>query len=170
MTARELIELGDESAIDDAFFNGGCASFFSVDWREYDEEIAKLCEQVISSGMLDAVMDGDALITTFGDRRSSVVLPDSAGARHIAICGLNDVLEPNYQVRYIVSSNGSDTMGFCVLPMTEWDDLDRAYPDIVAANFIDPRRLPNIVTELTANTLPGPAKERFERMLERNSE
>jgi hypothetical protein len=37
-----------------------------------------------------------------------------------------------------------------------------------AENFIDPRKLPNLMTELTDEKLPANARARFERMLERN--
>jgi hypothetical protein len=50
----------------------------------------------------------------------------------------------------------------------DWQALEKINAAVVAENFIDPRRLPNVVTELTEEKLPPAARARFQRMLERN--
>ena len=53
-------------------------------------------------------------------------------------------------------------------PATSPPPLEKANPAVVAENFIDPRRLPNLMTELTDEKLPANARARFGRMLNRN--
>ena len=90
------------------------------------------------------------------------------GDRHITICTLNDVLSPKYEVRFLVFSHGSDTLGFAALDMATWQQVEKADPTVVAENFIDPRKLPNIVNDLVDAKLPPLARARFERLLNRN--
>jgi hypothetical protein len=97
-----------------------------------------------------------------------VPLQIDAADRHITICTLNDVLSPKYEIRFLVFSHGSDTLGFAALSVAEWRELEDANADGVAENFIDPRKLPNLMTELTDASLPPKARARFKRMLERN--
>lgn len=59
-------------------------------------------------------------------------------------------------------------MRFVALRMDDWRALENEYPTVVAENFIDPRTLPNLMTELTDETLPENARARLERMVERN--
>ena len=54
------------------------------------------------------------------------------------------------------------------LPKAIQDELEKANAAVVAENFIDPRKLPNLMTELTDEKLPANARARFERMLNRN--
>jgi hypothetical protein len=88
--------------------------------------------------------------------------------RHVTICTLNDLLSPKFEIRFIVFSHGSDTLGFAAFSVTDWQELGKASPTAVAENFIDPRKLPNLMTELTEQMLPANARARIQRMDERN--
>ena len=167
MRAKELIKSGDEQYIDNAFFENQCPDFFYVDWGEYDDEIIALCERVITTGELSAEWREDDLIIRYRGTESRVPLTKTEGDRHVTACSLNDLLAPDFEIRFIVASHGSDTMGFCVLPSKEWSELENSYPEVVQANFIDPRKLPNIVTELVDASLPPLARAKFERMISR---
>lgn len=162
MNVETLIRLGNEKQIDDAYFEGTCPDFFNVDWREYDDEIVKLCESVIKTGKLSASMHGSTLTIKYGDKQSQLELPESTGARHDTICALNDILNPDYEVRYFLGSHGSDVIGLCVLQKSLWQQLEKECTKIVESHFRDPRNLPNIITELTESTLTkllgGPAE------------
>ena len=87
--------------------------------------------------------------------------------RHITICTLNDVLGREYQVRFLMFPHGNDTLGLAAFSVAEWRELQRADPDTVAESFIDPRPLPNLLTELTDEKPAASARARFGRMLDR---
>lgn len=171
MTARELIEKGDEALVDRAYFDAECPQFLSVDWGEEDSTIVEMCEELLETGKLSAEWGDDDgnLIIRYGEAEKMVPLAMDAGDRHLTICALNDILDPDYELRMIVSSHGSDTLGLCALPKGEWAALEKSRPAVVEANFLDPRRLPNMVTELRDADLPQLARERFERMITRNT-
>src|SRR5262249_50878037 len=90
------------------------------------------------------------------------------GDRHITICTLNDMLVPKYEIRYLVFSHGSDTAGLAALAVADWQGLEKANAAAVAENFVDPRKLPNVFTELTDDKRPAPARACFERMRKGN--
>jgi hypothetical protein len=169
MNAIDLIKAGDEQSIDDAFFDESCVDFFAVDWGEADFDIIELCEMVIATGKLSAGWKGDDLFIHYGNVERRVPLTESEGDRHVTICLLNDVLAPDFEIRYVIASYGGDTIGFCVLPKNLWNELEQEYLQFINADFIDPRALPNIVTELVDANLPPLAKARVERMVARNT-
>jgi hypothetical protein len=118
--------------------------------------------------LLSAERRDDDLYIIFDGREVRVPLQIDVADRHITICTLNDLLSPKYEVRFLVFSHGSDTLGFAAVSGVDWHELEKANAAVVAETFIDPRKLPNLMTELTDEKLPPNARARFERMLNRN--
>jgi hypothetical protein len=164
---RQMVIDGDEVGLEEALDNE-CPHFFVVDWREDDADIIKYCAECLGLASLTADWEGEELFITFEGRKVRVPLKMDVADRHITVCTLNDLLNPKYEVRFLVFSHGSDTLGFAALSVADWQLLEKANSAVVAENFIDPRRLPNLMTELTEEKLPPDARARFQRMLERN--
>ncbi len=158
----------DEVGLERAFFDNDCPHFFAVDWGEDDADIVAYCAEALELDSLTAEWRGDDLFITFDGRDVKVPLLMDVADRHITICTLNDVLSPNYEVRFLVFSHGGDTGGFAALRVADWRELEKANAAVVAENFIDPRKLPNLMTELTDEKLPANAGARLARMLNRN--
>jgi hypothetical protein len=165
---RQMVIDRDEVGLERAFFDNECPHFFAVDWREDDADIVAYCAEVLQLDSLTAEWRGEDLFITFDDREVRVPLLMDVADRHITICTLNDVLSPNYEVRFLLFSHGCDTGGFAALSLADWRELEKANAAVVAENFLDPRKLPNLMTELTDEKLPANARARFERMLNRN--
>ena len=165
---RQWLNDRDESAIDDAYYENGCPEFFVVDWSEDDADIVQYCADCLDDGSLRAEWHDDSLVIVRDDNETIVSLANDEGDRDITIRTLNDVLRPDYEIRMLVCSHGSDSVGFVVLPTAEWQLLDSQLPQAVNENFIKLELLPNIFTEMTDEHLPAAARSRFERMLERN--
>jgi hypothetical protein len=164
----DMVVHGDEVGLERAYFDNECAHFFSVDWREDDADIVSYCAERLGLTSLSAEWRDEDLYIVLDGRELRVPLQIDVADRHIMICTLNEVLSPNYEVRFLVFSHGSDTLGFAALSIADWQRLEKASPAVVAKNFIDPRKLPNLITELTDEKLPAKARARLERMLERN--
>lgn len=164
---RRMLSDRDEKGMETAFFENECGHFFAVDWREDDADIVAYCAESLGLQNLKAEWSGSELVVDYNGARHVVPLLEDEGDRHVTLCALNDILAPNYELRFFVGSHGSDTGGFAALPTSDWQTLERECPDAVAENFLDPRKLPNVFTELTEDTLPIPARARFLRMLER---
>ena len=158
----------DEKRFEDAYFDGQVPEFLGIDWREPDDEIIEACAECLQLDSLHAVWNGDRLYISFWGQQSRVPLLEDAGDRHITICRLNDVMEGKYQLRMIVVSHGSDTIGLAVLPVEEWTYWESTSRQLVEENFIDPRLLPNVITDLTDTDLPIPARARYLRMVNRS--
>ena len=129
---------------------------FWIDWRQDDETIAESCELVLQTGHLSAelVDGGDAreaeVYLHYRDRRVRVPLTYSDSDRHITLCALNHVLAPEYEVRFCIDSNGSDTLAFLPLPCEQWSAFERQYGEAIARRFYRLTDKPNLFTD----TLP----------------
>lgn len=157
----------DEQFVENAFFDDTCRHFFAVDWREDDASIVEYCAECLDSDSLRAEWREDSLVIIRDGSETAVPLTDSDADRHITICALNDVLQPEYEIRYLVCSQGSDTAGFAVLRSSDWQSLEQECRPVVGENFLKLRDLPNVFTELTEEKLPVPARARVKRMINR---
>jgi hypothetical protein len=137
-------------------------------WREDDAEIIRCCAVSLDLPSVTAAWRDEDLFIIFDGREVRVPLQVDVADRHITICALNDLLSLKFEIRFLIFSHGSDTLGFAALSVADWRGLEKANPSVVAENFIDPRKLPNLMTELTDEKLPASARARFERMLERS--
>ena len=165
---RQMVIDCDEVCLERAYCDNKCPHFFVVDWGEDDADIVGYCADCLGLPSLSAEWRDEGLYVIYGGREVKVPLQIDVADRHITVCCLNDVLSPNYEIRYLVFSHGSDTLGFAALSLADWRELEMANPAAVAENFIDPRKLPNVLTELTDEKLPANARARFERMLQRH--
>ena len=165
---RQMVIDRDEVGLEQAYFEGESPHFFAVEWRGDDADIVADCAAALELDSLTADWRGEELFIMFDGKEVRVPLLLHVADRHITICALNDVLGPKYEVRFLVFSHGSDTLGLAALSVDDWRELERANAAVVAVNFIDPRQLPNLMTELTDYNLPAVARARYERMLDRN--
>ena len=104
-----------------------------VDWREYDDAIVEYCENILETGQLSAELeDADNqqgfTITIHYAEKSLVIQYQGDGAdRDTTLLALNEIIQPDYEIRYCIASEGSDTGLFIPLPKTLWHYLDTKY-------------------------------------------
>jgi len=101
--------------------------FFFVDWREEDENIAAYCDELIGPGVIEASWRGEDLLFTRAERSVVVPLSHSPADRHIALLSLNEVLAPEFEVRYVWAAHGADTAAMLPLRTEEWQVLEQEY-------------------------------------------
>lgn len=121
---------------------------FLVDHRAHDEEIIRDCEQVLQTGQLRFEADAERLAIVYGDRRHDVPLTLSPQDRHITLVALNDAMRPDYEVRMLIDSDGSDTLVFAALSSRAWRTLDQRYPAAVPRRFYRLAPRPNVFTDV----------------------
>lgn len=147
-----VLETPTEKAIQELLADE--TTVFWVDWRQGDETIVEDCEAVLRTGVLSSERvevdtdDGYEVHIVYRGRRHKVPLTYSGRDRHITICSLNDVLRPDFEVRFCIDSNGSDTLAFLPLPATEWAALEGRYGDAVAGRFYRIAARPNLFTDV----------------------
>jgi hypothetical protein len=150
---RELVARVVESPSDDRIqaLLDDTDTVFWVDWRGPDDDIVNDCEAIIQTGSLSAeLVDADAgseMYVSYNDKRVRVPLTDSAQDRHITLCSINEVLGPDYEIRFCIDSNGADTLAFLPLSSSDWKDLERRYGDAVSRRFYKLAARPNVFTD-----------------------
>jgi hypothetical protein len=172
---HSLIRGGDaderRSALEDA------SAFFWVDFNEDDDQIPGLCEAVLKTGNLSAEWDGDDLFFARGATRVPValtrsvlaslaaspvtafvdsVLPfsianmlawPSRGDRQTTLLTLNHVLDPDYEIRYVLGSADDNSVAFAPLSKSDWIALEQQHDRAaVDAAFSPIREQPNFFT------------------------
>lgn len=167
-TLRQWLVERDERAIDDAYLGNEFPHFFAVDWREDDADVVRYCADCLGDESLRAEWRDKTLVIIRDGNETIVPLANSEGDRDVTLRTLNDVLQPNYEIRFLVSSHGSDMAGFAVLASADWQLLDAESSQCVNENFVKLALLPNLFTEMTDQHLPEPARGRFNRVLGRN--
>lgn len=128
-------------------------TIFWIDWRQEDETIAGSCESVLQTGRLSGELvevdsdEGFEVYLQYGDRRIQVPLNYSGDDRHITLCALNQVLAPDYETRFCIDSNGSDTLAFLPLKCEQWSAFESQYGEAVSRRFYKIAERPNLFTD-----------------------
>ena len=126
---------------------------FWVDWREGEGDIVRYCEAVLQTGSLSAEQvraatpRGSDLFISYNGRRIRAPLINGYEDRHIALCTLNQVLASDFEVRFCIDSNGSDTLAFLPLPSAKWAELEQRYGAAVSRHFYRFAERPNLFTD-----------------------
>ncbi|TCM60688.1 hypothetical protein EC844_13127 [Acinetobacter calcoaceticus] len=132
----ELIETYIENGSEEVYVDliaGRTDLVMVVDWREHDEEIIHYCEDILETDHLSVeTVDADnaqgfELTILYKDQRVPVVYPESGSERDTTIITLNQVLQPDYEIRLCNASLGSDTIEFLPLATATWEKLERRW-------------------------------------------
>jgi hypothetical protein len=136
----EYIEDGDYRTFFDMFDgDDGREIILWVDHREDDEDIPKLCEHILKTGSLDGRWGGDEmmdLVISFRGVDHRISYPNPFADRDTSIIALNDILSPDFELRYCTASNGSDGAAFLPLTREQWNELDERFEDRLAPLFL----------------------------------
>lgn len=159
---------GDEAALQQLHVDGTCAHFVDVDWREEDDAIVTLIAEAAGLDDLHADWDDDTLVITHGDSERRVPMQMDPADRDTTIRAVNALLQPQYEIRYLSLSAGSDTMGFCVMRAADWQIVEQSNPQLAADLFLKLDGLPNLIDGLSIASLPQGARAAVERMIARN--
>lgn len=129
------------------------STVFWVDWREEDDAIVEYCESIINTGTLSAeVVDADHdggfdIYITYRKRRGRIPLTYDVADRHITVLALNAMLRPDYEVRYCIDSNGSDSGAFLPLANADWSELEEKFGEKLSSRFYRIKKSPNLFTD-----------------------
>ena len=113
-----------------------------IDWREYDEDVVRYFND-----MMDEPIDiktvsngkayGDDIVLQKGDKELQIPYGDEQD-RDVTIKYFNDLVKPDYEVRWFVESLGNDTLGFTVLSGAEWAKLDDEFGADTVRYYFEP--------------------------------
>jgi hypothetical protein len=106
---------------------------FWVDWREEDALIIKYCEDIIKSKKLSAQLNetedaiGFEIIISYNGNKHKIPYLGKGSDRDTTIITLNEVLKPDFEIRFCVDSDGSDTLAFLPLKSSQWTELESIF-------------------------------------------
>lgn len=112
-----------------------------VDWRKEDEAIVEYCENILQTGSLHAEIQNagnpQGFMITLYYRDQALIIPyQGEGAdRDTTLKALNQILQPDYEIRFCEASDGSDTLAFLPLPSSLWQQLDQKYTNRIYQLF-----------------------------------
>lgn len=126
---KVLLKSGDEKTLDTLYQD---PLVIWIDWREYDEDIVKYCENVLKTGVLtveERVADNDngfEVVILYKEKET--VIPYKAEAdRDTTIITLNNVIQPKYEIRFCEWSLGSDTLAIIPILSSSWELLEKEF-------------------------------------------
>jgi hypothetical protein len=106
---------------------------FWVDWREEDESIIGYCESIIKTGNLTTHLNdmdnetGFELLIDYNGIKHKVPYIGKGADRDTTIITLNEVIKPDFEIRFCKSSGDGDTLAFLPLTSQQWNTLENEF-------------------------------------------
>jgi hypothetical protein len=141
----ETIESYIENPSQDVYFDvfdGRYDIVMVVDWGEEDNAIIEYCEKILETGQLSAKFEdadnkqGFAITIQFGDKSLLIPYQGKGADRDTTLLALNEILHPEYEIRFCKASDDSDTLEFIPLPQELWHQLDLKYAERMDDLFV----------------------------------
>ena len=113
-----------------------------IDWREYDEDVVNyfndmMAEPIDIKTVSNGKAYGDDIVLQKGDKELQISYGDEQD-RDVTIKYFNDLVKPDYEVRWFTESLGNDTLGFTVLSGAEWAKLDDEFGADTVRYYFEP--------------------------------
>ena len=129
---RAVLSSPDDEAAAESLASDDAAILW-VDWRDEDDGIVNASQKylresdTVSATWIDRD-DGSVGVTiTHNGVETEVPYPEPHADRDTTLITLAQVLAPAYGLRWYADSLGSDTLGFVILPMADWAELDAEF-------------------------------------------
>ncbi|MCW3463899.1 hypothetical protein [Chitinophaga nivalis] len=112
-----------------------------IDWGDEEDDMVRYCENVLHTGHLRAEVnalpgeEGWELIIDYKGKTHRIHLTATPQDRDDVLLQLNRILNPDYQVRFCNVSDGSDSLAFLPLTLSQWASLEQEFPEQVEACF-----------------------------------
>ena len=124
--------LKQKISFEDAFY-GAYDIVMWVDWREEDDVIIQYCEDIIKTGYLAAIYNdadnemGFDIIIDYRGQQYKIPYKGKCADRDTTIITLNEVLCPEFEIRFCADSDGGDTLAFLPLKAQQWIELEQEF-------------------------------------------
>jgi len=101
-----------------------------IDWREAEEDLIDYFnEQLPEPDRIDCEIveidkpRGEDIILSSQEKKMTIPFADDVTDRDSAIRAMQEMLSPQYQIRWFMESLGNDTLAFALLPTVQWEEL-----------------------------------------------
>lgn len=129
---REYLQNGTDDFFTEAF-EGAYGILMVVDWREEDDAIIQYCEDILKTGHLSAEFKdadnirGFNIIIHYNGKEHNIPYTGKGVDRDTTVITLNEVIQPDYEIRLCIASKGSDTLEFLPLTAAQWAELEEEF-------------------------------------------
>lgn len=140
-----------------------------VDWRDYDESIIEYfneklpdedkirftCVEIEKERGVDIILEKEGI---------SKVIPyaEDCTDRDTTLRSIQEYLFPEYQVRWFMSSLGSDTLAFCIYPSDQWEKLEQEFGAEKVGYYFMPIKSDSVMFEMDMDEIFSLLKQRGE--------
>jgi hypothetical protein len=122
-----------------------------IDWRDEEESIVSQVQERVGVADLTATLAesdnpwGYTVMISRGATSRTISPELGLDARHATLNALDELLAPEFQIRYVTETNGSDTFGVVVEKAADWQFLFAKYGRRVNEHFCPIRELPDLM-------------------------
>ncbi len=134
----------------DAIFDDE-AKIIWVDWREEAEIIVgyirdKIGESKLTATVSDADNDwGYEVAVMLGDELRTITPELGFDAQHATLNAVDELVSPEFQIRFVSDTNGADTIGIVIESCGDWDALYQKYGRRLNEHFCPIREVPDLM-------------------------
>ncbi|MCL2579763.1 MAG: glutathione reductase [Oscillospiraceae bacterium] len=137
-----------------------------VDHRDEDENIVKYTGEMLNIDNLSAeVIEsenelGYEVIIIYGDKKSVVNFNPKKVSRDTTLIALNEILQPDSEVRFWMDSVGGDTLAFVPLSSVAWSHLEHEFGIENVRYHFAPIIKTSVMFEMSIDEMRAIVKER----------
>lgn len=102
-----------------------------IDWKDFDEDIIATCNHHLpKESQIDFIYQetekgiGYDILLKKNGICTPIPYTDALTARDTTLKSIQKYIAPTYEIRWYMDSLGSDTLGFCILPYAQWQQLE----------------------------------------------
>ncbi len=138
---RYLVSQDSDFFYDNFYDNDMDAVAMWIDWREEDENIITYCEDILQTNVLSVNIKnadnerGFDTIISYHGQETFIPYKGVGADRDTTLITLNQILQPEFEIRLCKESLGNDTLCFLPLSQQQWSFLDTKYPKQVIEKF-----------------------------------
>ena len=148
--------LSDPDKNEDEFWESDALIW--VDWGDEDESVIKYFKDELPEkdkirfecADSDKERGVDIILEKDGVKRP-IPYEDDCTDRDTTLKSVQEYLSPDYQIRWYMGSLGGDTLAFCILTASQWNELEREFGAEKVAYYFAPVREDSRMFDLDAD-------------------
>ncbi|AVK86915.1 glutathione reductase [Lysinibacillus sp. B2A1] len=143
-----------------------------MDWREAEEDLIDYFnEQLPVSDQINCEIieidkpRGVDIVLSSQENSMTIPFADDVTDRDSAIRAMQEMLSPQYQIRWFMESLGNDTLAFALLPVVQWKELEQQFDKRKVDYYFQPVTNTSVMFEMGIDEVDLLMKSRATELL-----
>lgn len=143
-----------------------------IDWREAEEDLIDYFnEQLSVSDQINCEIieidkpRGVDIVLSSQENSMTIPFADDVTDRDSAIRAMQEMLSPQYQIRWFMESLGNDTLAFALLPVVQWKELEQQFDKRKVDYYFQPVTNTSVMFEMGIDEVDLLMKSRATELL-----